>query len=165
MGLFRKKRQPEPSILPGLVTRQEQKAAQAPIMAAMKQAMQGLSKVTELLTAAKNLAASDDDVIQSEFAYLSKVWGAREIIDLGSDVDSAKDRLEAMVRKNLNAGFTSFSMATGDGTPVRGSGEGVSPAYVQLHAENASTFRPYRIVKRTDGRFALYGHSSLYQAQ
>ncbi|WP_406633888.1 hypothetical protein [Amycolatopsis sp. WGS_07] len=112
--------------------------------------MENFPEADAAIAAATELPDSDQDQIEDDFADVSPRWGCAEIIVL--DAADARALLRAVLSSDAAEGFSRSSVTT-------------SAFDVQLTTHGAETFRPYRIVKREDGQFSLYGHASLYRAR
>jgi hypothetical protein len=117
------------------------------------------SVIDGVITAAEGLPAAREDDIQHNYDFAGPKWGAREILILTSD--ELRRRLEAVCAADAASGFTIINTSISSG----GSQDNALP-YVQLNTINHTlrSGRPYRITKREDGRFAVYGHAALYSA-
>jgi hypothetical protein len=115
--------------------------------------------VDDVLAAAAGLPVARDDDVQYDFDFAGPKWGAREILVLTSD--ELRCRLAAVCAADAANGFTTMTMSMSS----KESWDKALP-YVQLDtlSDTLRTFRPYRITKRNDGRFAVYGHATLYGA-
>jgi hypothetical protein len=113
--------------------------------------------IDRVLRAAEKLPVARDGDVQCDFDSVGPKWGAREILALpGGEL---RRRLEAVCSADTASGFTVTDVSM---PPMDLQADPVP--YVQLNTFSATlrTFRPYRIMKRNDGRFAVYGHPALY---
>jgi hypothetical protein len=123
-----------------------------------------LIKVDELISAADGLPASADSDIQRDLGYLSHRYHCGEILVLAKA--SARELLGKVVQDDFSRGF--------DDLQVTSRAEGEVP-FVQLNLTHSTyvrrtpagnqSVRLYRVVKREDGQFAMYGHLALYEAK
>jgi hypothetical protein len=107
---------------------------------------------------------SADSDIQQDLGYLSHRYHCEEILVLAKA--SARELLRKVVQDDFARGFDDVQVTSRD--------EGKVP-FVQLNLANSAylrrtpagtqSVRPYRVVKREDGQFALYGHLALYEAK
>jgi hypothetical protein len=96
--------------------------------------------------------------------YLSYRYHCEEILVLAKA--SARELLRRVVQDDFARGFDDVQVTSRD--------EGNVP-FVQLNLANSTyvrrtpagtqSVRPYRVVKREDGKFSLYGHLALYEAK
>ncbi|KFY37272.1 hypothetical protein V494_04853 [Pseudogymnoascus sp. VKM F-4513 (FW-928)] len=114
-----------------------------------------IPEVDEALAATDSLVRGIDGIIEVNFGVLQFVWGCEEMLLL--DKPSMRELLYKALQEDHLAGFLSREFITEGGDELH-------PPYVQIHSK-AETFRPYRIVKRQDGRLVLYGHAALYRAK
>ncbi|WP_062992065.1 hypothetical protein [Nocardia anaemiae] len=110
----------------------------------------------DIRTAAQRLPTASADDIQRDFLTVKDAWGAKEVVVVVG-ADALQRRIAKIVADNESDGFTEsrVKVVTDE-----------CPARVQLDSLNVSRttgWRPYRIVKREDGEFAMYGHSSMYR--
>ena len=114
-----------------------------------------IAEVEKAMAETDSLASAINSVIQADFDYSSASWGSEEMLIL--DRAAISDLLYKVLQDDQAAGFRSRDVVTREGDKQR-------PPYVQLNSFGG-TFRPYRIVKRQDGRLVLYGHAALYRAR
>jgi hypothetical protein len=122
-----------------------------------------LIKVDEVISAAEGLLPSANGDIQQDLGYLSHRYHCEEILVLAKS--PARELLRKVVQDDFARGF--------DHVQVTSRGAGGVP-FVQLNLANSTymrrtpggnqSVRLYRVVKRDDGQFALYGHLALYEA-
>lgn len=113
-------------------------------------------EIDQAIAATDGLASGIDSVIQADFDSVSGPWGSEEILVL--DKAAISELLYKVLQDGQSAGFRSYNVVTREGGKQQ-------PPYIQLNCFSNSTFRPYRIAKRQDGRLVLYGHAALYPAK
>lgn len=114
--------------------------------------------VNSIIDAARNLPGVSDAEIEENFLAIRDTWDAREVLTL------VANDLRAVIIETLCGDMR-------EGFSVRQVHPLVEPeSYLQFNTISDSalvagrgTFRGYRIVKREDGRFALYGHAAMYR--
>jgi hypothetical protein len=113
--------------------------------------------IDRVLAAARDLPVARPEDIQYDFDFAGPKWGSRKILILTDR--TLRLRLKAVCKADEASGCTIFGMSTS----VEESPHSPLP-YVQLNtlSSNRLAFRPYRIAKRPDGRYAVYGHPALY---
>ncbi|KFY13656.1 hypothetical protein V492_03108 [Pseudogymnoascus sp. VKM F-4246] len=114
-----------------------------------------IPEVDEALAATDSLARGIDSIIEADFGVLQFVWGCEEILLL--DKPAMRELLYKALQDDYLTGFLSREFYTKGGDEFH-------PPFAQIYSK-AQTFRPYRIVKRQDGRLVLYGHAALYRAK
>lgn len=107
----------------------------------------------ELLPLAEALPASPMESIQQNFQHVETKWGAKALLAVNS-LEALKALLEEVAAADRADGFRRI-IADGD--------ERDALFYVQLNTTNEREFRPYRIVRSSEGEFLLYGHPKLYE--
>ncbi|KAF9287625.1 hypothetical protein BGZ68_001546 [Mortierella alpina] len=150
---------PAPTNLVNKTSRQKPATVSDAVPAMLTPSPASLAKIVEIddvIAATEGLASGVDSVIQADFNYSSGVWGSEEILVL--DKAAISELLYKVLQDDQTAGLRSRSVTTNEGDKQR-------PPFVQLNSIGESTFRPYRIARRQDGRLVLYGHSALYRAK
>ncbi|MBH0781416.1 hypothetical protein [Nocardia bovistercoris] len=108
----------------------------------------GLVGVAEVF----DVAASDD--IEQDFLTVAQVWGAERVLDL--DPKGLEWLIEKILADNASEGFYSHGIFAEMAPKQR-------PPRIQLNLTGVSgEERSFRIAKRTEGIFAVYGHASMY---
>jgi hypothetical protein len=115
--------------------------------------------IDRILAAVEGLPVARDDDVQYDYDFAGPKWGSREILVLTGD--ELRRRIEAVCAADAASGFMTIDMSAFS----EASRDNALP-YVQLNTlrDTPGAFRPYRITKRNDGRFAVYGHAALYSA-
>jgi hypothetical protein len=113
--------------------------------------------IDRVLAAAKDLPVARPEDIQYDFDFAGPKWGSRKILILTDR--QLRRRLKAVCKADAASGCSIFGMSTSE----EESPHGPLP-YVQLNTLSSTrlAFRPYRITRRADGRYAVYGHAALY---
>ncbi|NUS43989.1 MAG: DUF4328 domain-containing protein [Mycobacteriaceae bacterium] len=104
---------------------------------------------------ADSLPIAESGDIERSFGRVRDSWHAPEILDL--DADRLRARIAVILAAHAAEGYTEVSVKTSTDN---------KPTLVHLdsfHPTRPDGWRPVRIANRGNGRFALYGHSSIYQ--
>lgn len=107
-----------------------------------------------IMSDVRRLPTADGAAIQRDFLEIAEAWGAREVLDISDD--DLPRWIATVLADNVAAGYTELQ---------RDWGGSQNPPRVQLNLLNpalATGWRPYRIVRRDEDTFAVYGHSSMY---
>ncbi|WP_030450036.1 hypothetical protein [Actinocatenispora sera] len=101
-----------------------------------------------------NLAAASSADIRDNFDRVRDTWGAREVLDLTAE--ELRRQVTDILTTDRRAGFTE-TMVDAD--------EGPAQPNVQFNTISieSGTGRFYRIMRREDGRYALFGHEAMYR--
>ncbi|MEV0839903.1 hypothetical protein AB0I55_10130 [Actinocatenispora sera] len=126
-------------------------AAPAPGTAPQPRPQTGLKRV---MAEVGNLAAASSADIRDNFDRVRDTWGAREVLDLTAE--ELRLQVTDILTTDRRAGFTE-TMVDAD--------EGPAQPNVQFNTISieSGTGRFYRIMRREDGRYALFGHEAMYR--
>ena len=106
------------------------------------------------MAAAESLTAARDDEIQNNFDSVQSKWNAKEILSLSAE--GLRRQVAEILTNDADEGFTEVIASNDrDSTPPR----------VQFNtiSTRTGTGRFYRIMRRQDGTYALYGHHAMYR--